>query len=123
MNKIAGLMIIAVAGGPPAGAGEIRSAEGLRVVTICMERPADLHLQRGADIQLMLAQPMAAKAFATAGVRIDWRGARGRPDAAILISLSTDPNNRTRPFALGYALPYEGIHIMIFGDRVQKVVE
>jgi hypothetical protein len=124
MNKMAGLIVMATMAGTHGWAGEIEKAGPLRVVTICMERASAFRLDRGFDIQLFpLAQAMASKLFATAGVRVNWHGLRGCPATAIFIRVSTDPKNRQSPGAFAYALPYDSVHIMIFCDRVQKAIE
>ena len=124
MNKMAGLIVMATMAGTHGWAGEIEKAGPLRVVTICMERASAFRLDRGFDIQLFpLAQAMASKLFATAGVRVNWHGLRVCPATAIFIRVSTDPKNRQSPGAFAYALPYDSVHIMIFCDRVQKAIE
>lgn len=75
---------------------------------------------------LYQAQETAAKMFAEAGVRIDWR--TGHPPAvsqllnerAITIQLATDTPQKLLPNALAFARPYEGVHLTVFWDRIQK---
>lgn len=68
------------------------------------------------------AQGLAAQMFAGIGVKIDWRG--GRPFAgqkrAIEIELVDNAPKSLRPGAMAYAMPYEGVHIQIFRDRIKK---
>ena len=71
------------------------------------------------------AQPLATKIFAEIGIRIDWRRdaqACAGKDDAIVISLSSETPATRLPGAWAYALPYEGTHIVVFYDRVQKTV-
>ena len=72
-----------------------------------------------------LAQEMAAKAFAEVGVRIEWR--TGRPSAtqperepAIVIRLAGNTPAGYRPGALAFAKVYEGVHITVFWDRIER---
>jgi hypothetical protein len=70
------------------------------------------------------ALPIVSKIFTGAGLTLEWHGA-GRlcPEHAertIRISLSTQTNSSLLPGALAYALPYEGEHIVVFYDRVQR---
>src|SRR2546426_12714204 len=89
-------------------------------VSVCLENTA------GFDV-LPLAEQTASKMFAEAGVTIDWhRGLLGCPAEGILISLSLLSNHAPAdlpPQALAYALPYEGSHIVIFYDRLQRKVK
>ncbi len=75
--------------------------------------------------ELSLAEDLAAKMFADAGVQIDYR--IGRPSGpqldqarVIIILLATHTPEKLRPGALAFAHPFEGIHITVFWDRVQK---
>lgn len=70
------------------------------------------------------AQLLANDMFADAGVRIDWR--RGEPSPsllgrqrAILIEMLNNTPDERRPGVFAFALPYEGVHIDVFYDRVQ----
>jgi hypothetical protein len=62
--------------------------------------------------------------FLPAGLMLEWHG-EGRlcPDHSeriIRISLSTHSNPDLHPGAWAYALPYEGEHIVVFYDRLQR---
>ena len=67
------------------------------------------------------AQACASELFARIGVKIHWKV--GNPPSsesrALVIEFATNTPESLRPDALGYSLPYEGIHIRIFWDRVQ----
>src|ERR1700730_4079554 len=71
------------------------------------------------------ALDLANKMFATIGIRLDWRSGEpprtlsGRP---IGIELATDTPANLLPGALGSAMPYEGVHIRVFYDRIQSDV-
>jgi hypothetical protein len=85
-------------------------------VSVCVESAA------GFDV-LPLAEQTASKMLAEAGVTIDWRhGLAGCPAPGILISLSSKAPADVPPDALAYALPYDGSHIVIFYDRLQRRV-
>ena len=64
--------------------------------------------------------------IAEIGVRIDWRQESKCPagqDGIIHISLGTWIPANHYPGALAIALPYEGVHIQVFIDRVRKMVD
>jgi len=109
--RITAMTTLAVLAGVAAqGEEPDRAAE--RRVTVCMEVP-------DGSVVAPEAQAIATGMFSSIGVTIDWRH-RCTPDG-ILISLSGhDPAHRG-PERLGYALPYEGTHIVIFYDRVEQV--
>jgi hypothetical protein len=75
------------------------------------------------DLKPLMAQDIASRMFATAGVRISWRADRPRPnqdEPPIVIDLTSNTPRTLRPGVLAYALAFEGIHIRIFGDRVRE---
>jgi hypothetical protein len=68
---------------------------------------------------------LATKMFATIGIRLDWRS--GEPPRTsftrpIGVELATDTPANLLPGALGSALPYEGVHIRVFYDRIRSDV-
>jgi hypothetical protein len=72
------------------------------------------------------AQSLANEMFAAVGVKIDWR--RGEPSRSqsqhqrpIMVELVTGTSRERLPGALAFSLPYEGVHIDVFYDRVQEV--
>jgi hypothetical protein len=74
---------------------------------------------------LYQAQARAAKAFAEVGVRIEWR--MGRPpstqperEPAIVIRLAEHTPADYLPGALAFARVYEGVHITVFWDRIER---
>jgi hypothetical protein len=86
-------------------------------VTVCVEKGAGFGV-------LPLAQQIASKMFAEAGVTVDWRrGVAGCPAQGILISLSDRAPADVPSDAMAYALAYEGSHIVIFFDRLQRRVQ
>jgi len=71
------------------------------------------------------AQERAAKAFAEVGVRIEWR--TGRPsgtqperEPAIVVRLAEQTPADYLPGALAFAKVYEGVHITVFWDRIER---
>lgn len=87
-------------------------------------RQVTVWVQDKADVPSFLkteAERQAAHMFASIGVKILWKD--GTPSAretdAIAIELATNTARATVPGALAYALPYEGVHIRIFWDRIE----
>ena len=71
------------------------------------------------------AIPIVDKLFLPAGLTLEWRG-EGRlcpehSERIIRISLSTHTDPASHPGALAYALPYDGEHIVVFYDRLQRL--
>jgi hypothetical protein len=62
--------------------------------------------------------------FIPVGLMLEWHGegrlCPGHSDRIIRISLSTHSNPDLHPGAWAYALPYEGEHIVVFYDRLQR---
>jgi hypothetical protein len=83
-------------------------------VVVCME----------GDDRAMVARAMASasRLFLSAGVKLEWHSGlsfcQGQRDQAIMISLMTSTPRTFHPGALACALPYEGVHIQVFYDRV-----
>jgi hypothetical protein len=76
----------------------------------------------GSDFVLLRAKSIAGGMFAAVGVKVAWRHANSCPPIAIRISFSDRTNVKFLPGALAYARPYEGIHIVVFYDRVQSIM-
>jgi hypothetical protein len=85
---------------------------GYLPVTVCMGL--------GSVSSAPMARGLATKMFASIGVIIDWRNPRACPAEAIIIRLiDSAPENVSRG-ALADALPFEGIHIRVFCDRIRR---
>jgi hypothetical protein len=89
------------------------------------ERSAMVCLETGSDgLVRTTAQPEVSRIFAEIGIGIDWR--RNKQDCAtsdgIVVTLSYESPANKYPNAWAYALPYEGTHIVVFYDRVQKTI-
>ena len=68
---------------------------------------------------------LANEMFARIGIRLDWRSGelpRTSSTRPIAIELATDTPANLLPGALGSALPYEGVHIRVFYDRIRSDV-
>jgi hypothetical protein len=70
------------------------------------------------------ATARAAKMYSAIGVMLDWQSTSRACQAAgvIHIELTDSTPANLMPGALAYALPYEGIHIRVFYDRLQHTV-
>jgi hypothetical protein len=69
-----------------------------------------------------IAKVLASEMFAGIGVRIDWHSGQpsaSSPHGAIAIELVTETPGTFLPGAFAYALPYEGVHIQVFYDRIK----
>jgi hypothetical protein len=97
---------------------EIDAQADERTVTVCID-------SRTVQESVM-AQAIAGKMFADIGVRIEWHQESKCPagqDGVIHISLNTSVSESRYPNALAIALPYEGVHIQVFIDRLRKMVD
>jgi hypothetical protein len=67
------------------------------------------------------AMALASEMFAGIGVTVNWHSRLPLPSetGAIIIEFVDSTPAALLPNALAYALPYEGIHIRIFWDRIQ----
>jgi hypothetical protein len=67
---------------------------------------------------------MASEMYSAIGVTLDWQSSSHACTAAgvIHIELTDNTPDKLMPGALAYALPYEGIHIRVFLDRVEQTV-
>jgi hypothetical protein len=88
--------------------------------TVCVENTVGFTV-------LPLAEQVTSQMFSAARVRIDWRqGLAGCPVEGIRISVSALSDHAPADLpasAMAYALPYEGNHIVIFYDRLQRKVK
>ena len=105
--KLATMVMIAAASS--ASAGEIASTPE-RSIRVCMDPKPDANIQA--------ARLSANSILGRAGVRIKW-SCMAAP-GVIQVTLSDRTTETDHPGALAYALPFEGIHIVVFYDRVQQ---
>jgi hypothetical protein len=100
-----------------AGVGASGESAAGRVVTVFCQ--SDLTVPYTTEAQ---AEHLASDMFEDIGVTLRWRsGQPSRQDTgAIVIEFLTGAPERFMPGALAYALPYEGVHISIFWDRIRQ---
>ena len=90
-------------------------------VKICMEAGS------ATPFVVTQAELKASRMFADIGVKIEWL--HGRRDCqvpreqTILVRMLQDSPATLRRGVLAYALPYEGVHVEVFYDRVVKMME
>ena len=83
-------------------------------VIVCMEATAGLMV-------VPQSRAIASKMFAAIGLSIDWRrGLSSCPPEGIQINLTAEAPPGLRAGALAYALPFEGVHIRLFYDRIAQ---
>jgi hypothetical protein len=100
------------------GFAEIAGASdtGRFAVAVCVDGDIDPNIAGH-------AQPQASRSFRRIGVRLDWHPAnsgfcgRGGP-SVIRVTYSRHAPIDVAPSALAYALPYEGVHIAVFYERL-----
>jgi hypothetical protein len=109
--KIMGVTVMAAMVGTTVWAGALPAAE--REVTVCMGYTDNLGLENQAQV-------VASDIFAGIGVKILWQSPRQCPAEAILITFSNDEPASLLPGSLAYAMPFEGMHIVVFYDRVKN---
>ena len=116
--KIAMMLAFAVTAGVSANARQSEENARLKVrvfVDNNAVQPSVLHLAEG----------IADRMFATAGVRIEWRGhsPEGGPPrgGALAIGLASNTPEHLLPGALAFARVYEGVHIDVFCDRLDRM--
>ena len=90
------------------------AGEEQRRVTVCMDTTPTSEVVR--------AQTQASQMFAAIGVKLDWRCRKSSSQESIVITLAAHAPENRKPGELAYALPYEGTHIVIFYDRVSKMM-
>jgi hypothetical protein len=92
---------------------------GAASMTVCVEKAAGVEeevLERG--------EMSAGKILALIGLEIEWRNQRRScpPERdPIILNVATNTPRDYFPRAYGTALPYEGIHISVFYDRIQRI--
>jgi hypothetical protein len=96
-------------------------------VLVCIS--SDNHgLTPGFVMVLTRAEDITSRMFKSAGVAVEWRhagsGACRKPQQTqtIMLDFATNTPASQHPGTLAYALPYEGVHIVVMVDRIQKKV-
>ena len=114
--KRAALVAMAAVMGITALAGSV-GPKVERKVTVCFE-------QGNAGEVMDSAELIASAMFRKIGVKLEWHSDRRTCEAqweqVIAVSLSAHTPDNLLPGALAYALPYEGVHIEVFYDRMSN---
>jgi Zn-dependent protease with chaperone function len=78
---------------------------------------------RSENIQLVGgAEAVTTRIFNKIDVRVDWQSLRNCPRNAIQVELAENTLATKLPGALAYAHPFDGVHIVVFMDRVNSMV-
>jgi hypothetical protein len=98
--------------------GAAHAGQPQQKLTVYMRDRANVHLE-----VVIPAKALAGQMFAKIGIVLDWgkekpAGETSRQPIFLELVRGT-PENRM-PGALAYALPYEGTHITVFYDRIEK---
>jgi hypothetical protein len=106
------MMAITIGAGLTVQAGSISKQR----LTVYVSNSANV-----SDDVTVQAENLAASMFGSIGVQVDWR--RGEPRSssgqALAIQLAAKTPKDEMPGALAYAKPHEGVHIVVFWDRIQ----
>jgi hypothetical protein len=83
-------------------------------------------LNPGFLVVLTRAEDISSRMFKSAGVVLEWRpagmGACRKPQQiqTIMLDFATNTPSSQYAEALAYALPFEGVHIVVLFDRIEK---
>jgi hypothetical protein len=94
-------------------------------VLVCVDS-GSYELNPVSMVVLTRAEGISSKMFKSAGVAVEWHstgmGACRKPQRtpAIMLDFAADTPASQYPGALAYALPYEGVHIVVLFDRIEK---
>jgi hypothetical protein len=113
--RILAMAAMAMVAGTGAASARIIEVPSGTVVPVCVES-ALANSREWAT--MFLAKGLASKIFASAGVTINWRHADGCPADGIRIRLARNAADSDDPHAYAYAMPVEGVHIVLFQDRI-----
>jgi hypothetical protein len=115
--RIAAMTTMAVLAGASGWAGESRTTAEPKVI-VCMT--FEQHL-----MEAYQAREIATQMFADIEVQVEWRTKMHScpTSGAIVMKLTEDTPVRYHPGAFAFSLPYEGIHIQVFYDRVRKAAK
>jgi hypothetical protein len=88
-------------------------------------RKLTVHLKIGNDHNLLAppALTIAQRMFDSIGIDLEWKSWKqsGESPAPIVVEMTADASAAAMPGTLGFATPYEGSHITIFLDRIEKM--
>jgi hypothetical protein len=114
--KLTAILVVVALAGVKAEAKSDFTLDSGRQITVYVRDNGNVSFAAEA-----MAQGLASKMFGEIGVTVHWR--TGSPAAtdtgSIAIEFTTNTPATLKPGALAYALPYEGVHIRIFWDRLQ----
>jgi hypothetical protein len=115
--RITAMTTMALLAGASGWAGESRTTAQTKV-TVCMT--FEQHL-----VESYQAREIATQMFADIDVQVEWRTKTHSCPAngAIVINLAEDTPVSYHPGAFAFALPYEGVHIQVFYDRIRKAAK
>jgi hypothetical protein len=113
--KITALVVFASAAAASSHAGQPNQAPS--TVAVCMATGS-------VPFIVLQAEHIAGQMFAGIGVTVQWRrSGKSCPAEAIQIGLSEHTPIDQLPGAQAFAMPFEGIHIQIFYDRLAHLAE
>jgi hypothetical protein len=107
--KILAMIVIAGMGGTAWGRN-IDMLPGTRV-SVCV-------VGESSTITLLQAENLGSRMFAAADLTIEWRNGNDCPADGIRVVLFQAAQESDDRSTLGYALPYEGNHVVLFWDRI-----
>jgi hypothetical protein len=96
------------------------SAQPANTIRVCVNS------SNYAAASLNLAKTITSRMFLTAGVSLEWHSFAAaacqgsHPDQTVIVDISTDQPAGEHVGAMAYALPYEGAHIVVLFDRIQR---
>jgi hypothetical protein len=96
-------------------------------VSICVDKSVDVTSEAEEDVRIVgEAEWIVTQMFAGVGIRIAWHGYGSscpKSDQPIIINIAIHTPKAYLPAAFGFALPYEGVHIRLFYDRVRSAAQ
>ena len=101
------------------------SAPPAEKVLVCVNS-GGYELNPGSVVVLTRAEDISSRMFKSAGVALEWHSAglgacrKTRQTQTIMLDFATNTPSSQYPGALAYALPYEGVHIVVMFDRIEK---
>jgi hypothetical protein len=101
-----------------AGAAEAMASQPHQSLTAYVHNRADVR-----NTVLIPAEWLATEMFAKIGISLHWsaaKPARSSAQPSIVMDLLTATPPDRMPGALAYALPFEGVHISVFFDRIEE---
>ena len=94
--------------------GRQKESGPMESVTVCMGTPV---------AAARAAQAITSEIFERIAVRIDWRNSDNCPANGIAITFRMDTDPELMPGTLAYAMPFQGVTICVFYDRIRTFGE